>query len=324
MNSCQRDQQSILGIVLSAVFLFAACASQRPVTEPYPSGTNGQFEQIAESGPILLRLKAEPNTRETVDYYHILASRSFSESELRQESSQILTFTAVADTIKKETLSPSKTGVTGSSPLDRFTQIITVTKKQGTSSLHDFAMPELGEKLEVVSDSVGRILKAGEWPTNSIFYVPPISVPEKPVEVGDTWVLQASWLSLEDMVPYQLDMVSILKGLVKCGQDKCADIEVDGNITMQGPLQKTLVFRSGWRGRILFALEAGTVIWSRTDTEETFAYDRVHRTVESCLEATLESPQGSPQGASPTNRSFLPAGAKSACDGFKGIDQSKR
>lgn len=253
----------------------------------------GDFETVKLKEPVLLRLKARPKTSEIVDYFHVSASRAFEGRELRHEKTESVGFTATAETLKAEE--------------DKFTQSITVTKKDGTIGLHDFAMPEPGERLEIVADAKGKILKAGDWPTNSIFYVSPISLPDNPVEVGDTWVMQASWLSLQDMVPYELEMVSILKGFVKCGEDTCADIEINGNVGMQGQLKQALVFRSEWRGRMLFALDAGTVVWSRTNSEETFAYDRIYRTVGSCLEAALRKP---------TARSLFQGEAKPSCEGF--------
>uniref|UniRef100_A0A183CTR2 Big_5 domain-containing protein n=1 Tax=Globodera pallida TaxID=36090 RepID=A0A183CTR2_GLOPA len=124
------------------------------------------------------------------------------------------------------------------------------------------------EKLEVTANSRGQILKSGEYPTNSIFYVPPISLPEGPVNVGDTWTMQASWLSLEEMVPFQIDMVSILKNVWTCGDDRCAEVEVSAQVDVQGPVNQNMAFRSVWQGKMYFALNAGTVVWSRVDSEE--------------------------------------------------------
>jgi hypothetical protein len=283
---------SLLALVL-AMGLSACASGGKSSGSGSPIGLPEGAKAVRVKGPVTLRLKAQLKGTETVDYYHTAMSRAFEEKELRHEKTEVLSFTALSETSK----------VDG----DRFTQVITVSDKDGTIGLHDFAMPEPGERLEVVSDALGKILKAGDWPPNSIFYVSPIAVPEQPVEVGDTWTMQASWLSLTDMVPYELDMVNILKGFVTCGADTCADIEVNGNVAMQGPLNRTLVFRSEWRGRLLFALEAGTVVWSRVNSEELFAYERVYRTVGSCLEAGLREP---------ARISVMAAGSKPQCQGF--------
>lgn len=283
----------LVPILFLPILGLVGCASSQKAAGPVPPGLTGKLEPVTLKEPVQLRLKAQPKSSETVEYFHVSASRAFEGQELRHEKTETLGFTALAETLKAEG--------------DRFTQSITVTKKDGTVGLHDFAMPELGERLEVIADSKGKIHKAGDWPTNSIFYVSPISLPEQAVEVGDTWTMQATWLSLNDMVPYELEMVSILKGFVKCGADTCADIEVNGNVAMQGQLRDALVFRSEWRGRLFFAIEAGTVAWSRVNSEELFAYDKVYRTVGSCLEAALREP---------ASQSLIGVGAKPACEGF--------
>jgi hypothetical protein len=57
----------------------------------------------------------------------------------------------------------------------------------------------------------------------------------------------------------------------------------------------------------LFAINEGTVAWSRVNSEELFAYDKVYRTVGSCLEAALREPVKS---------SVVTADAKPTCQGF--------
>lgn len=302
VNRCLRYEKSeivrifytcLVPILFLQMLVLSGCATSSKATGPVPPGLSGKLEAVTLKEPVQLRLKAQPKSSETVEYYHVSASRAFEGQELRHEKTETLGFTALAETLKAEG--------------DRFTQAITVTKKDGTIGLHDFAMPELGERLEVIADSKGKIHKAGDWPTNSIFYVSPISLPEQAVAVGDTWMMQATWLSLNDMVPYELEMVSILKGFVKCGADTCADIEVSGNVAMQGQLRETLVFRSEWRGRLFFAIGAGTVAWSRVNSEELFAYDKVYRTVGSCLEAALREPSA---------QSLIGVEAKPTCEGF--------
>ena len=238
---------------------------------------------VVVKGPVTLRLKAELGRSEKVSYTHRSVSNSFEENQLRHKKEEALDFVSQAETTNVE--APDANGVA------KFTQVLSVLKKDGGAELHDFAMPDLGEKLEVTSDSTGRIFKSGEYPMNSIFYVEPMSLPEKPISIGDTWTMRASWLSLEDLVPYQLDMVSILKGFWVCGSDTCADIEISGQVTFQGPLSQVLQFKSQWQGRTYFAMTAGTVVWSRVDSEERLVSERVRRDVDSCLEAVLIEPK---------------------------------
>lgn len=227
-------------------------------------------------GPIELKLKALPGRTEKVAYLHKSFSKSYEGSEIRHQKEESLEFTTQAETLKSQP--------------DQFTQVLSILRKDGTANLHDFAMPEEGEKLEITATSKGKILKSGEYPNNSIFYVPPISLPDGPVNVGDTWTMQASWLSLEEMIPFQIDMVSILKNVWNCGNDRCAEIEVSAQVDLQGPMAQAMAFKSVWQGKMYFALNAGTVVWSRTDSEESVMTANVRRQINSCLESVMVEP----------------------------------
>jgi hypothetical protein len=277
--------QSFVGTPVAAALVSAmalsACAHGSKASSSgadQPPAFADALKPLAPTGPIDLKLKADAKRVEKVAYFHRSRSTSYEEVEKRAEKEETLEFTSQAETLKTD---PSG---------DRFTQVITVPKKQGTINLHDFAMPEVGEKLEITADSRGRIIRAGDYPQNSIFYVPPISLPDGPVSVGDTWPLQSTWMSLEEMVPYQLDMVSIFKHLWSCGSHRCAELEISGEVSLQGPLVQMMAFKSLWKGFLIFDIDAGTVAWSKVESEEQFMSGNVRRSVTSCLEATLLEP----------------------------------
>lgn len=285
MGGALECSKSVWGLV-TCVALLTACthAGVSPAVEQGTSAGTSQvvpadgLKSVSLTAPVELRLKADRDHIEKVAYVHRSRSTSFEDVEVRKTTEEALDFVSQAETTN---IDPA---------LDRFTQSISITKKDGQLNLHDFAMPELGEKLEIVADGRGRILRAGDYPTNSIFYVPPISLPDGPVSVGDTWGLQARWLSLEELVPYQLDMTSILKNVWGCGAHRCAEIEISGEVTLVGALAQTMAFKSLWKGFLMFDIEAGTVLWSRVDSEEQFMSGNVRRSVSSCLEATLQEP----------------------------------
>lgn len=241
-----------------------------------------QLKPAELKSPVSLILKAQAKQVEKVQYSHRSRTTSFEDAQVRHKKEESIDFVSQAETLKVE------------SSGEKFTQAISILKKDGTASLHDFAMPELGETLEVVANRRGQILRAGDYPNNSIFYVSPLSLPKGPVVVGDTWEMKAQWLSLEEMVPYQLDMASIFKNAWLCGSAKhlCAEIEISGEVTLQGPLAQMMAFKSLWKGFLLFDVDAGTVLWSRVDSEEQFMSGNVRRSVTSCLEAHLFEPQG--------------------------------
>jgi hypothetical protein len=280
-----KSVSSLISCLASSAVWLSGCATQPPKAALQPraelADVLSRLKPVSGLQPAQLRLKADLNKTEKVEYAHAMSSRSYDNNQLRAQKDERFQFTSQAETL----------AVDDHATDGRFTQLITVLQKDGDVDLHDFALPDLGEKLEVIADSRGRILKAGEYPNNSIFYVPPISLPENAVSVGDTWQTQSAWLSLSEMVPYQLDMVSILKALWHCGSDTCAEIELSGEVRFQGALSKALSFQSTWRGRMLFDIERGTVVWSRTDSDERFLSDQLRRDVSSCLEAVLIEPR---------------------------------
>jgi hypothetical protein len=268
------------GFLIAQVVLVGACASKgtKSTKIEYKPQVKA-LEPLKVEAPVELRLKADANRVEKVTYFHRSRSRSFEDNQVRTQKDETLEFISQAATAKVE------------ADKDQFTQVLTTSGKQGTANLNDFAMPEVGEKLEVTANSRGKILKSGEYPDNSIFFVSPISLPEAAVSVGDTWTMQSNWLSLGELVPYRLDMLSILKGFWKCGAHRCAEIEISGEVGLQGPIAQSMAFKSLWRGRIYFDVDAGTVVWSRVDSDETFSSGNVRRDVNSCLEAVLTEPE---------------------------------
>lgn len=289
-------------LIVAAFFTSGCASSQKTEGRSFRPQASGLQEAKVE-GPVELRLKATKNRTEKVAYLHVSNSAAFEDNQLRHQKEESLEFVSQAETADVK--------ANASGEVERFTQVISVVSKDGVADLHDFAMPEVGERLEVTADSQGRILKSGDYPPNSIFYVSPVSLPQGKVNVGDTWTMQANWLSLEEMVPYQLDMVSILKGFWTCGKDTCAEIELSGEVGFQGPLNQTIHFKSNWKGTMYFALGAGTVVWSRVDSEERLIAENVRREVNSCLASVLISPEDTK----------LPGLDKPTCEGLPKTEQ---
>jgi hypothetical protein len=252
------------------------------------------LKEVKLLAPVDLKLKAKVGRTEIVDYYHRMISQSFEDGRVRSQKEESVEFATKAETLSTETDG-------------RFVQVLSIPHKDGAVDLHAFALPDIGENLEIEADAKGHILRAAGYPRNSMFYVPPISLPAGPVVVGDTWAFQANWIGLEDGVPFKLDMVSILRGFWSCGVDTCAEIEISGAVGIEALKSQLIDFKSTWRGKIYFAIDSGTVVWSRTDSEELFATENVYRKVNSCLEGALGEP--------PEIR--LPGIAKPSCESLK-------
>jgi hypothetical protein len=172
---------------------------------------------------------------------------------------------------------------------NEFVERLTTSKKDGVIDLHDFAMPEVGEELLITYNSEGKILKAGNFASNSLYFVPPISLPTERVSIGETWTMNSHWIT-EQGVPLTLKLLSILKGFIACGEkDVCADIELSGEVTIDSNLGG-VSFESVWVGRIFFAIERGSILWSLVESHEAWDAGKVHREVRSCLESTLVEP----------------------------------
>lgn len=267
-------------LFLCFLVLSVGCSSVQK-TDPV---FNQKFSEASVKGPVTLRLGAEKGRVETVHNRFNSISESFEEGAIRLRQEQGVEFNSRYDTLKTDD--------------KKILQIWTTSDKQGEIDLHTLAMPEVGERLEMGLTRDAKILLAGKYPQQSMFYVPQVSLPEDPVKIGDTWDMQASWVTLDEGVPLSTDVVSILKGFVKCGSDTCADIELSGETRLEGSLP--IGFKNELRGRLLFAINKGIPVWSHVSSRADFTAEAVQRTETSCLETILEEPADLKIGIQPT------------------------
>ncbi len=235
-----------------------------------------EFKNAKVSGPIELKLKASAGQVEKTKFNSASTTEVFENKSLTNTKEESVDFMAKAE-------------VTQVNASGEFTARLTTSQKDGVIDLHDFAMPEVGEELMMTFNSQAKILKAGNFAPNSLYFVPPISLPSEKVSVGDTWTMTSHWIT-EQGVPLSLKLLSILKGFIVCGEkDICADIELSGEVTIDSNLGG-VSFESIWVGRIFFATERGSILWSLVESHEAWDADKVHREVRSCLESTLVEP----------------------------------
>ena len=168
---------------------------------------------------------------------------------------------------------------------------ITTLEKDGPTNLQDLAFPEEGETLKVTLDKKSRVLESGTYPKTSMFYIPPISLPKGSVKVGDTWVMKHQWVSLRNALSMQVEVVSILKNIYRCGvEDLCAEIEISGAISILGEIAQELPLKSEIVGRLLVDVDSGSVIWSDIRNFEELTADQTVVKVRSCMETVLSDP----------------------------------
>ena len=280
-------------MIFSIVSLALSSCAHRPVAKNQLPAIDNRlqaevFKSVKVPEPVLLRLKAKLGETEKTKFNSASKSEVFEGGSLTNTLEESIEFFSNAEIVKLN-------------KDDEFIERVTTSKKDGQIDLHDFAMPELGEELLITFNSHGKILKAGDHSKESLYFVPPISLPRDPVSIGDTWNMNARWIT-EQGVPLSLRLLSILKGFVDCGQaqthDKtltkkevCADIELSGDVNIDSNLAG-VQFQSVWRGRVLFALERGAMVWSLVESHEAWHTEKVHREVRSCLESLLVEPVG--------------------------------
>jgi hypothetical protein len=167
---------------------------------------------------------------------------------------------------------------------------VKTVNKDGTVELHDLAFPELNEEINYVIRNTGEVLEAGRYSPQSLFYVPAMPIPKGNVEVGDTWTMEHTWLSNKDGIPLTLQVVAILKDIVKCeGQNVCADIEISGHVDIAAkPVSPDVRFVSRLWGRLLFSLTRGDVIWSDMRSNEEMGMKGNRMVVHSCMVSEMK------------------------------------
>jgi hypothetical protein len=164
--------------------------------------------------------------------------------------------------------------------------------KDGTGSLHDFAFPEKDESIDFVYSSDANVLRADPFPKASIFYLPPVSLPNHDVKIGDTWTMDHAWISSNDGLPLHLSMVTIFKDVVSCGPfGHCADLEISGQVDIASEaVLRMLRFDSRIWGRMLFSLDRGDVVWSEVRSEDMFKAKDNESRVLSCMVSRMQAP----------------------------------
>lgn len=166
----------------------------------------------------------------------------------------------------------------------QITSVVRTVEKDGTSSLHDLAFPELNEEIEFVVKPSGEVVKAGKYLPQSIYFVPSLPTPGRPVAVGDTWTMEHTWYSAHEGIPLKLSVVGILKDIVRCEGGYCADVEVNGGVNLAlAPTVAGARFDSRVWGRVLFSLDRGDVIWSEMRSKEEMSIDKSRSLSESCM-----------------------------------------
>lgn len=265
---------SVIGLIMSLP-IFVSC-----VGGAKDLGIAGDLKPITKkSTPLRLVLNKQEGHKDLTQFYSYAMIHNFEGSQLVKEREEIVEFDVESFVTKSSV--PHKLSK------DVFAMVMKTVRKDGTVDLHDFAFPEKGEAIEYHLDSQGRVFKAGDYHPSSVFFVPPVALPQGEVQVGDTWELKHSWITSKNNLPLQMDIAVIFKNLYQCGSHKCADLELSGNVVLLTQVDQQLRFNSELSGRMLFVLEEGTVVWSEMHTKEEFVLPESHVLVTSCLSSAM-------------------------------------
>jgi hypothetical protein len=176
----------------------------------------------------------------------------------------------------------------GRTPLLR-AEVATI-EAQGDLDLHELAFPQLGEAIQFAFWPDGAVESAGSFDRSSLFFVPPVSFPENPVQVGDTWLMTHQWSSRKTKIPLRIELVSVLKAFWGCGSMTCAEVDLSGRVEIVGLREGVARFSSSVRGTALFVVEWGFPAWLIVGGDEEFHTAGRRVRVESCLVALTTDP----------------------------------
>jgi hypothetical protein len=240
--------------------------------------------------PVVLQLGGNKGLHDITLFHTNVISQNLSDGELVKKTSEENDFKVRTELVDIDPVA------------SQLAYKVVTLEKAGKADLHEYAIPNLGEEIIFRMSKNGQVLEAGAAPKGSIFFVPPISLPNKPVQKGDTWPLKSNWVSLKTGVPLEMDIVSILSNLKKCGTDLCAVIDVSGGVTIKGLPTNFLSSKEGKEdiqlrfvskinGQIIFNVNRGVVVYSYVRSEESLNGKTDSVLIQSCIIAKVDEPK---------------------------------
>ena len=231
--------------------------------------------------PATMELKGEMGRMEISKICNQSVTRSYSKNNLLRERVEDLDFTvrSVIETVYED----------GS-----FSQKMTTIEKNGPGSLHLYAFPELDEMIRFKFSKKAKVLDVEYVPRNSIFYMPPLPLPEKPVSPGDNWEFKHTWRTLGSDVPLTVSLSATYLNSKRCGNYYCMNIGIKGFVKPEIKYSQSrgAEFKHNINGRFLFEPTRGMVVWSEFETEELLHQKEARVAVKSLLRSSLLEPRG--------------------------------
>ena len=246
----------------------------------------------SDLSPVALRFSPQLNYSDVTQYKTRAITRSYLGGEIAskvQENSDFSVETKI-------------TGVDSERRLIDYS--VRTLDKEGKLDLADFAMPEVGETIDFQITESGQVIKAGDFPPGTIYFLPPVSLPGKEVKIGDTWDMTASWVSAKSGIPLEMSIASILTNLRDCGTvGRCAEIDISGHVTIKGIPQNPIAsktldnkevsmrFRSQLKGKVILAASSGITLYSVVRSDEHLSGENQHVDISSCTISYVKEPK---------------------------------
>ncbi len=263
---------------LKSVVTFCALGVLLTGCQSFNSGVSFKPQVLRLSKPVKIEISGTKGMHDRVDFQSKSFTQVFQSGDLIKESLERVNFT-VESKLKHV---DSKVGL--------YTFKMETTEKEGTLDLNGMGYPELGQSFDLVLDRNAKVKRAGLYKKESLFFIPPVSLPEKAVGVGDTWMMKHKWVG-ESGVPLIVELVSVLKGFYECNvSERCAEIEISGDVFVNPILKTDLKIKSEISGRLLIHVETGSLVWADVRNNEEFNDGKVTVKILSCTESVLTDP----------------------------------
>lgn len=246
------------------------------------STTNKQAVKMPEqwgADPVFLQLKPQAGQVEVASNCYVAITKKFVKGELRNKRIEATDFKTKLITLKSDKQATIQ-------------QILTTFYKDGGAQLNDLALPELNEQIDFILQPNGKILKAAQYPQDSLFFVPSLPLPSKAVKVGDEWELESAWRDLSTKMKFSSKIKAKLKGYSTCGEHLCAEIVFEGKMAVPEELRKAMGFEHKLTGRFLFDPKLGLVPFALFEADEQLQGKEAQVVVKSRLRSHLLQPQG--------------------------------
>jgi hypothetical protein len=244
---------------------------------------DNQFKpkKLTITGEMEFQFAPSDGRKELIRLQSRTTTRTFTKGQLLHEREELVEF-GVRNTV---------TQVEAGSGLRSV--LVETVSKDGPQDLYDLGYPELGESIDYVFNTKGEVRKAGNFPSNSIFFIPPVVLPKRPVAVDETWTMQRDWISLRNGLPMTVDILTIFKNVYACGNNhKCAELEISGEVRVPESLRKKAKIQSMIVGRLLYNMNTGAIVWSDVRNKDVLGVEDDRVESSSCTESVLESPAG--------------------------------